>query len=249
MLARTLASRREAPKSLLELWQPAVMVLIPWVLSCSNRISAPASRSLASSSPCCSGRCVVAVAAARRQPRHQPPARRQRESLGWVVHPADRADFLLPAVRDRRCRAVVANVVMGILAPTLWNRLSPYQQKRCSPSSIRRRTRAARRITYSSRRPRSAPADGSARDSRTDHRNASDTCRAAHGLHPRRHRRGARVHRRDDRAHVVPRPLPAHHPDRVPLERCVQRLVAFGLTASWFVHVLVNVGMTLSLMP
>lgn len=32
MLAKLLSARREAPKSLLELWKPAVAVLVPWVL-------------------------------------------------------------------------------------------------------------------------------------------------------------------------------------------------------------------------
>jgi rod shape determining protein RodA len=32
MLARTLAERREAPKSVLELWKPALVVLLPWAL-------------------------------------------------------------------------------------------------------------------------------------------------------------------------------------------------------------------------
>ncbi|HEY9514335.1 MAG TPA: rod shape-determining protein RodA [Gemmatimonadaceae bacterium] len=32
MLARVLAARREPPKSLLDIWQPAVIVLVPWLL-------------------------------------------------------------------------------------------------------------------------------------------------------------------------------------------------------------------------
>lgn len=32
MLARVMSSRRDAPKSLLELWQPAALVLVPWLL-------------------------------------------------------------------------------------------------------------------------------------------------------------------------------------------------------------------------
>src|SRR4029079_12489505 len=32
MLARVLGARLEAPRSLLELWQPAMVVLVPWLL-------------------------------------------------------------------------------------------------------------------------------------------------------------------------------------------------------------------------
>jgi len=50
-------------------------------------------------------------------------------------------------------------------------------------------------------------------------------------------------------AGAVSHALPAHHQDRRARERQLSSLVSFGLLASWFVHVLVNVGMTLNLMP
>ena len=49
-------AKRDAPKSLLELWKPALVVGIPWLLIMRSRTSARASCSSESSSRCCSGR-------------------------------------------------------------------------------------------------------------------------------------------------------------------------------------------------
>jgi len=251
MLARVLASRRNAPRSLIELWQPALVVLVPWVLIMRQPdlgtgiafigiffamlywagvswpllllVASPGiSLLLATDTKLWGGWFLVLIA--------------------LVLH---YRPYLIEGVV-----LVVSNVIMGILAPTLWNRLSPYQQKRL--------------LTFLD--PQADPR-GSAY-----HVLQSQTAIGSGGWFGQGFTEGSQKRLGY---------LPAQHTDFIHAvtgeelgfigvsvvlvlflllflrtTRIASRandsfsgLVAFGLTASWFVHVLVNVGMTLSLMP
>jgi rod shape determining protein RodA len=131
MLARVLSMRREPPKSLLELWQPAVVVGVPWLLIMAQPdlgtgivfigiffamlfwsgvpwpllllIASPAvSLLLAFSTKLWGGWFLLLIAL-----------------VLWYKPFLAEGVFL-----------VVANVAMGIVAPILWERLAPYQQRR-----------------------------------------------------------------------------------------------------------------------
>jgi rod shape determining protein RodA len=131
MLAKLLSSRREPPKTLLELWKPAVVVLVPWVLVMAQPdlgtgmvfigiffamlfwagvsgsllllVASPAvSLLLASSTKLWGAWFLILIAV-----------------VLWYK----------PYVVEGLV-LIVANVVMGIAAPILWEQLNPYQQRR-----------------------------------------------------------------------------------------------------------------------
>ena len=132
MLAKVLAARREPPKSLVDLWKPALVVLVPWVLIMLQPdlgtgmvfigiffamlfwsgvswpllllVASPAvSLLLAGWGPLVWGAWFSVLLAV----------------VLWYKPYAVEGVFLL-----------VANVAMGVLAPILWETLSPYQQSR-----------------------------------------------------------------------------------------------------------------------
>jgi rod shape determining protein RodA len=131
MLARVLAARKEPPKSLLDLWQPALIVGVPWVLIMLQPdlgtgivfvgiffamlfwsgvswkllllVASPAVSLVLAFSTRLWGAWFLFLLA-----------------LVWVYRP-----YLLEGVV-----IVCLNVVMGVIAPILWERLAPYQQKR-----------------------------------------------------------------------------------------------------------------------
>ena len=131
MLARVLASRREAPQSLLQLWKPALVVGIPWLLIMAQPdlgtgivfigivfamlfwagvpwpllvlLASPAVSLVLSFSTAWWGAWFLLLIAL----------------VLWYK------PYLAEGVT-----LVVANVVMGVLAPILWDSLAPYQQKR-----------------------------------------------------------------------------------------------------------------------
>lgn len=131
MLARLLASRREAPKSLLELWKPAVAVAVPWLLIMAQPdlgtgivfigiffamlfwsgvswpllllIASPAiSLVLAFSTGLWAAWFLILIALV----------------LWYRPYPVEGVILVL------------ANVAMGVVAPILWERMAPYQQQR-----------------------------------------------------------------------------------------------------------------------
>lgn len=131
MLAKLLSSRREPPKTLLDLWQPAVVVLVPWVLVMAQPdlgtgmvfigiffamlfwagvsssllllIASPAvSLLLASSTKLWGAWFLILIAV-----------------VLWYK------PYVVEGVV-----LIVANVVMGVAAPLLWEQLNPYQQRR-----------------------------------------------------------------------------------------------------------------------
>jgi rod shape determining protein RodA len=131
MLARVLSARKEPPKSLLDLWQPALVVGIPWVLimlqpdlgtgivfvgiffamlfwsGVSWRllllVASPAVSLVLAFSTRLWGAWFLLLLA-----------------IVWSYRP-----YLLEGVV-----IVCLNVMMGVVAPILWERLAPYQQKR-----------------------------------------------------------------------------------------------------------------------
>jgi rod shape determining protein RodA len=131
MLARVLANRREPPESLLELWHPALVVGIPWVLIMLQPdlgtgivfigiffamlfwsgvnwrllllIASPAISLVLAFSTRLWGAWFLLLLL-----------------LVWLYRP-----YLLEGIA-----LVCINVVTGVVAPILWEKLAPYQQKR-----------------------------------------------------------------------------------------------------------------------
>ena len=131
MLARVLANRREPPESLLELWHPALVVGIPWVLIMLQPdlgtgivfigiffamlfwsgvnwrllllIASPAISLVLAFSTRLWGAWFLLLLA-----------------LVWLYRP-----YLIEGIG-----LVCINVVTGVVAPILWEKLAPYQQKR-----------------------------------------------------------------------------------------------------------------------
>src|SRR5687768_789383 len=251
MLARILAARREAPKSILDLWWPALVVAIPWVIIMLqpdlgtgivfigiffgmlywSGVAWPLLLLLASP--------VVSLILS--------------FSTGlwgaWFL-------VLLALVLYYRPYLVegivlmVANIATGVIAPILWEKLAPYQQNRL------------RVFIDPSADPRASGY----------HVIQSKIAIGSGGLFGKGFTLGTQKRLAF---------LPEQHTDfifavvgeemgfigvtivltlfLVLFLRVTQiagrandsfsSLVAFGLMASWFVHVLVNVGMTLNLMP
>ena len=131
MLARVLASRREPPKSLLDLWQPALIVGIPWLLIMAQPdlgtgivfvgiffamlfwsgvswrllllVASPAVSMVLAFNTRLWGAWFCLLLA-----------------LVWTYKP-----YLFEGII-----IVCLNVMMGVVAPIVWERLAPYQQKR-----------------------------------------------------------------------------------------------------------------------
>jgi rod shape determining protein RodA len=251
MLGRVLAARKEPPKSLLELWKPALVVGLPWLLIMLQPdlgtgivfigiffamlfwSGVPGPLLILIASPAVS--LVLAF------------------STGlwgaWFLILIALVLWYKPYIIEGVI-LVLANVAMGVIAPILWERLAPYQQNRLrvflDPSVDPRRS--GYHVIQSQVAIGSGGWFGKGFTQGTQKRLAF---------------------------------LPAQHTDFifsvvgeelgfigvsialalfltlfVRVVRVATRandpfssLVAFGLAASWFVHVLVNVGMTLNLMP
>jgi rod shape determining protein RodA len=251
MLARTLALRREAPKTLIDLWQPALVVLVPWVFVLLQPdlgssivfigiffgmlywfgvpwqllvlLASPGvSLILAYSKGMWTAWFLVLIV------------------LIWAYKP-----YLWEGIVT-----VVANVTMGILAPLAWEHLKPYQQHRLltflDPSIDPRAS--GYHVIQSQVAIGSGGWIGKGFTMGTQKRLA---------FLPEQHT--------DFIFAVVGEELGflgvtlALTLFLVLFLRCVRiasrandtfsSLVAFGLAASWFVHVGENVGMTLNLMP
>lgn len=251
MLAKLLSSRREAPKSLLELWQPGLAVLVPWVLVMAQPdlgtgmvfigiffamlfwagvsgpllllVASPAISLILAFSTSIWGAWLLVLIAI----------------VLWYKPYVVEGVFL-----------IVANVVMGVAAPILWGQLNPYQQSRLlvflDPSQDPKRS------GY--------------------HVIQSQIAIGSGGWSGKGYLEGSQ------KAGAF---LPAQTTDFIfavvgeelgflgvslalllflflflRVIRVAARandgfssLVAFGLLGSWFVHVIVNIGMTLNLMP
>lgn len=251
MLARVLASRRDAAKSLLDLWKPTVIVGIPWLLIMAQPdlgtgivfigiffamlfwsgvawpllvlVASPAiSLVLAFSTQLWGAWFLVLIAL-----------------VLWYKPYLWEGVFL-----------VIANVAMGVVAPILWESLAPYQQRRL--------------LVF-------LDANADPRGS-SYHVIQSQVAIGSGGWFGKGYTTGTQKRLAF---------LPAQHTDFIfavvgeelgfigvtlalalflylflRATRIAQgandafsSLIAFGLLASWLVHVIVNVGMTLNLMP
>jgi rod shape determining protein RodA len=251
LLARVLASRREPPKSMLELWKPALVMGIPWALIVLQRdigtamvligiffamlfwagvpwqllvlTASPAVSLLLAFSTTLWGAWFLLLIA-----------------LVLIYKP-----FLVEGIA-----IVVANVAMGIIAPILWNRLDPYQQNRF--------------LTFLD--PTEDPRGSGY------HVIQSQTAIGSGGWFGQGFTEGSQKRLAF---------LPEQHTDFIfavtgeelgffgvtialalflvlfirttgiaaRANDAFSSLVAFGLASSWFVHVIENVGMTINLMP
>lgn len=251
MLARVLASRREAPQSLLQLWLPALVVAVPWLLIMAQPdlgtgivfigiffamlfwagvpwpllilIASPGVSLILSFSTFWWG--------------------------GWFLLLLALVLWYKPFLAEG-IALVVANVTTGVLAPILWDSMAPYQQKRL--------------LVFLN--PNIDPRDAGY------HVIQSRVAIGSGGWFGNGYLEGTQKRLAF---------LPEQHTDFIfavvgeelgflgvsvalalflllflRIVRIAQRsnepfsgLVAFGLLASWLVHVIVNVGMTLNLMP
>lgn len=251
MLAHVLASRREAPKSLLDLWKPAIIVLIPWLIIMLqpdlgtgivfigiffgmlywSGVAWPLLLLLASP--------VVSLVLS--------------FSTGlwgaWFL-------VLLALVLYYRPYLVegivlmVMNIVTGVVAPILWEKLAPYQQNRLrvfiDPSADPRAS--GYHVIQSKIAIGSGGFFGKGFTLGTQKRLA---------FLPEQHTDFIFAVVGEEMGFIgVTVALTLFLALFLRITQIAGRandsyssLVAFGLMASWLVHVLVNVGMTLNLMP
>ena len=237
MLARVLASRKEAPKSLLELWKPAAVVGLPWLL-------------IMAQPDLGTGIVFIGIFF----------ALLYWSGVSWqllalISSPA--VSLILVALvlyyRPYIVEGVVlvlANVAMGVIAPLLWERLAPYQQRRLlvflDPSADPRAS--GYHVIQSQVAIGSGGWFGKGYTLGTQKRLA---------FLPAQHTDFIFSVVGEELGFIgVTLALALFLLLFMRVVRVASRandsfgsLVAFGLGASWFVHVVVNVGMTLNLMP
>lgn len=251
MLARVLASNREAPKTLLELWKPGLVVGVPWVLIMAQPdlgtgivfigilfgmlfwfgipwpllilVASPAVSLILAFSTTVWGAWFLLLVAL----------------VIWY------RPFLAEGVF-----LVVSNVAMGVLAPLLWERLQPYQQKRLlvflDPGMDPRV--AGYHVTQSKVAIGSGGVFG---------KGWLQGTQKQLGFLPEQHTDFIFAVVGEELGFLgVLVAISLFMVLFLRVVRIAERandsfssLVAFGLLASWFMHVLVNIGMTLSLMP
>lgn len=251
MLARILASRKEPPKSLIDLWKPALAVGIPWVIIMLqpdlgtgivfigiffgmlfwSGVSWPLLLLLGS--PVVSG--ILAF------------------STGlwgaWFLVLAALVLYYKPFLIEGIV-LMVANIGTGIVAPLLWEKLAPYQQNRLltflDPSSDPRAS--GYHVLQSKIAIGSGGFSGKGFTLGTQKRLA---------FLPEQHTDFIFAVVGEEMGFIgVTLVLSLFLIVFLRITRIAGRandsfssLVAFGLMTSWLVHVLVNVGMTLNLMP
>lgn len=251
MLAKVLAARREPAKALLDLWLPALVVFMPWVLIMAQPdlgtgivfvgiffamlfwsgvpwqllvlLASPAVSLILSFSTWVWGAWFLLL-------------------LAFVFY---HKPYLLEGVA-----IVTANVAMGVLAPMLWDRLAPYQQNRLlvflDPS------RDPRNSGYHVIQSKIAIGSGGWTGSGYT---AGSQKRLA--FLPEQHTDFIFAVVGEEMGFIgVIVALSLFALLFLRIVRVSERanepfasLVAFGLLSSWFVHVVVNIGMTLNLMP
>ena len=251
MLARVLSGERKAPTSLLGLWKPAAIVLLPWLLIMAQPDLGTAIVFLGIFFAMLFWRGVpwpLLVMAAS-------PAVSLILAFGpgvwgaWFLMLLALVAWYRPAVLEGAV-LVGANVVMGVVAPVLWERLNPYQQRRLlvflDPSSDPRAS--GYHVIQSQVAVGSGGLFGKGFTDGSQKRLAflpeQETdfifpvvgeelgfigISIALGLFLMFFLRTVRISTR------AATPFAS--------------LVAFGLAAAWFTHVIVNIGMTIGLMP
>lgn len=251
MLARTLAAKREPPKSLLELWKPALVVGVPWLLIMAQPdlgtglvfigilfgmlfwAGTPWPLLVFVASPAVS--LVLAFS---------------KQWWGaWFLLLVALVLWYRPYLYEG-IFVVVSNVIMGVLAPLLWERLEPYQQKRLlvflDPTSDPRQS------GYHVIQSKVAIGSGGLFGKGFTHGSQKRLA-----FLPEQHTDFIFSVVGEEMGFIgVSIALALFLVLFIRIIRIGERasdpyasLVAFGLLSSWFVHVLVNVGMTLSLMP
>lgn len=251
MLAKVLVARREAPSSLVQLWLPALVVFMPWVLIMAQPdlgtgivfigiffvmlfwsgvpwqllvlLASPGVSLILSFSTWVWGAWFLLL-------------------LAFVFY---YKPYLLEGVA-----LVMANVVMGVLAPMLWDRLAPYQQNRLlvflDPS------RDPRNSGYHVIQSKIAIGSGGWFGS-----GFTDGSQKRLAFLPEQQTDFIFAVVGEEMGFVgVLAALALFGLLFIRVIRVAERasdpfasLVAIGLLGSWFVHVIVNIGMTIGLMP
>jgi rod shape determining protein RodA len=251
MLARVLASYRQAPRSLLELVKPAIVVLIPWALVMAQPdlgtglvfigllfamlfwAGVPGALLLLAASP------IISLVLA---------------GSTWLW--AAWFTILLVVVWAYKPYAfegvavVVANVMMGVAAPILWENLKPHQQNRLLVFLDPSRDPKASGYHIS----QSLIAIGSGG---WTGRGFTDGSQKRLAFLPEQHTDFIWAVLGEELGFLgVTAALVLFLMLFLRIIRVATRasdsfssLVALGLAGSWFVHVIVNVGMTINLMP
>jgi len=251
MLAKVLSARRETPRSLLDLWKPAILVVIPWAMIMAQPdlgsgivfigiffamlywsgvawpllilIASPAVSLILSFSVGLWGAWFFVLLAL----------------VLWY------RPYLLEGIV-----LMVLNVATGVIAPMMWEKLAPYQQNRLrtflDPSSDVRGS--GYHVIQSKVAIGSGGFDGQGFTLGTQKRLA---------FLPEQHTDFIFAVVGEELGFIgVTIALSLFLWLFLRITQIAERandsyssLVAFGLMSSWFVHVLVNVGMTLNLMP
>ncbi|HEV3484868.1 MAG TPA: rod shape-determining protein RodA [Vicinamibacterales bacterium] len=251
MLARVLAANRDAPKTLIELWKPGLVVGVPWLLIMAQPdlgtgivfigilfgmlfwfgipwpllilVASPAVSLILAFSTTMWGAWFLLLVAL----------------VIWY------RPFLAEGVF-----LVVSNVAMGVLAPLLWERLEPYQQKRLlvflDPSLD------PREAGYHVQQSKVAIGSGGVFG-----KGWMQGTQKELGFLPEQHTDFIFAVVGEELGFLgVMVALALFLILFLRVVRIAERandafssLVAFGLLGGWFMHVLVNIGMTLSLMP
>jgi rod shape determining protein RodA len=251
MLGKVLAANREAPKTLLELWKPALVVGIPWLLIMAQPdlgtgivfigilfgmlfwFGIPWPLLVLVASPAVS--LILAFST--------------RAWATWFILLVVLVLWYRPFIGEG-VFLVVSNVAMGVLAPLLWEHLQPYQQKRLlvflDPTADPRQS--GYHVLQSKVAIGSGGFFGKGWLLGTQKRLA---------FLPEQHTDFIFAVVGEELGFLgVTAAIALFLVLFLRVIRIAERandsyssLVAFGLLAGWFVHVLVNVGMTLSLMP
>jgi rod shape determining protein RodA len=251
MLARVLAANREAPKTLLELWKPALVVGVPWLLIMGQPdlgtgivfigilfgmlfwFGIPWPLLILVASPAVS--LILAFSTT--------------VWAAWFLLLVALVLWYRPFLAEG-VFLVVSNVAMGVLAPLLWERLQPYQQKRLlvflDP------TMDPRQSGYHVMQSKVAIGSGGVFG-----KGWLQGTQKQLGFLPEQHTDFIFAVVGEELGFLgVMVAISLFLVLFLRVVRIAERatdsfssLVAFGLLASWFMHVLVNIGMTLSLMP
>jgi rod shape determining protein RodA len=251
MLAKVLSEMRGTPKTLLELWKPLLVVAVPWVLVMAQPdlgsglvfigilfgmlfwAGVPWPLLLLTASPAIS--LVLAFS--------------PRIWGAWFLLLVALILWYKPYMGES-IFAVAANVLFGVLAPILWESLKPYQQKRLlvflDPMADPRQS--GYHVLQSKVAIGSGGLFGKGFTEGTQKRLA---------FLPEQHTDFIFAVVGEELGFLgVTVALSLFFILFLRIVRIAERandsfgsMVAFGLLSSWFVHILVNVGMTLSLMP
>jgi rod shape determining protein RodA len=251
MLAKVLSSYRVAPKSLVDLIKPGIVVLIPWVLVMLQPdlgtslvfiglffamlfwAGASGTLLLLAASPIIS--LVLAASTGL--------------WAAWFILLLVVVWLYKPYVAEG-VSLVIANLMMGVAAPILWEKLAPHQQERLlvflDPA------RDPQRSGYQILQSRIAIGSGG-----WTGKGYTQGSQKRNGFLPEQHTDFIFAVVGEELGFLgVTLALTLFLLLFLRIIRVATRasdsfasLVAFGLAGSWFVHVLVNVGMTINLMP